>query len=451
MRNSMLGLAAVSAIVATLIVAQTASRGGQTPPPPAIKPVPFPSSPDFPVAEATIQGWVTRHDTKAERDHAWALWAGLNQGSGQSPSGTELRIWETWQNISSIVNGDPGGVVLQGGAPREIHSFEVPRQFHHGSKGIQFDAVANTRIRVLSKFDPEAAAFVSARQPGPGPAGSTYSYKSNAGLKKLNAAWPAGTAIGKRAINPFPTRGFELKPVMMAVKATGLTIQPLWQGLKGSTNQANPTPDTWTTCVLIDPAVSGSLRPATADEIKRAAPDPSSACKTFLYGPVSLFYAFKMTPGEAAKFGLGAVAGDYAVLVGMHVNTKEVPLWTWQTFWWQPGADALTGFPGTKAGQPANLPAPFNNYAACTNYDQTTKPGGKIMDVCFNPYLETTRSIPAGVSSNCMSCHGIARFDLKPTGYPTDYKKPIALFTDPRYFGKASTNTDMSWGIADAP
>jgi hypothetical protein len=454
MRNSTLALVWTAAIATTAIVAQ--SRGQQAPPLAVIKPVPFPSSSDFPVADATIHGWIAKSDTSAERSHAWALWAGLNQGSGQSANGNELRVWETWTSISSVVNGDPGGIALQGTAPREIHEFETPRQFRHAAHGIQFDAAANTSIRVLTKFDPEAAAFVSTRQPGPGPAGSTYSYRSSVGLNKLNAAWPVGTAVDKRAINPFPTRAFELKPVMMAVKATGLTIQPLWRGLGGSTNPANPTPDTWTTCVLIDPAGSGDIRAATADEIKRAVPDAGSACKTFLYGPISLFYAFKMTAGEARPFH--ASAGDYAVLVAMHVNTKEVPLWTWQTFWWQPGADAPGGFPGTKAGQPANLPAPFNNYAACTNYDQTTRPDGKIMDVCFNPYLETSPGIPVGVTSNCISCHGVARVDPKdprlgPNGqpYPTDYKTLIKLFSDPKYFGKTSTNTDMSWGVADAP
>jgi hypothetical protein len=143
-------------------------------------------------------------------------------------------------------------------------------------------------------------------------------------------------------------------------------------------------------------------------------------------------------------------AGDYAVLVAMHVNTKEIPFWTWQTFWWQPGADTPNGFPGSKAGQPATLGAPWSNYAGCANYAQTTTPGGSVMQVCFNAYLETSPGIPAGLTSNCMSCHGTARIATSATPYPASYSAPISFFEDATYFNPTSTHTDFSWAIPGA-
>ena len=63
----------------------------------------------------------------------------------------------------------------------------------------------------------------------------------------------------------------------------------------------------------------------------------------------SSLYAVRITAEEAKGLrGLGLAlaasndtpqqvkAGDLALLVAMHVTTKELPNWTWQTFWWEP-------------------------------------------------------------------------------------------------------------------
>jgi hypothetical protein len=403
------------------------------------------------VAQATIDKWVAAGDTSAIRGHAWSLWAGMTAKTGQTFNGQELPIWETWDGFRDVF-ASTVTVSATGGPPPRVRSFQRPLQFHHPVNGVVVVGAAdNAHIVADNKFDPVAAKFITAKQAGPG--GATYSYASGESLNKLNAAWPAGTTGQARTINDFPERAIELKPVFSLVKASGLTAQPVWRGLAGATNQKNPTSDTWTTCILIDPAGKGALRAATAAEVKQA--DLSGlACKTFLYGPLDLFYAVRLTAPDAANFqaasGSTAKGGDYAVLLGMHVNTKEIPFWTWQTFWWQPGVDTPGAFPGSKAGQPASVTGPWKNYATCANYDQTTKPGGKVMQVCFNPYLETSPGIPAGIQSNCMSCHGTARIAAN-SGYPADYKAPIAFFSDPKYFNAGSTHTDFSWAIPSAP
>lgn len=428
----------------------------------AVTPVPLPDGPNFPVLPATINRWIARGDTVAIRNHAWSLWQGMSAPSGQVFNGQPLPIWETWagptdvfpNRHASAAAAGPSGATLAArlAQPRVIRDFAAPLQFHH-AEGVTPGAqgtFGNSDVTASNKFNPQAATFIDATQSGPG--GGTYSYATRAGLQKLNASWPAGTTPQNRGINDFPIRAIETKPVFGTVKAAGLTIQPLWQGPSASTDPAHPFVNTWTTCVLIAPNGAGPIRPATAAEIASAG--PPGACKTFLWAPLDTFYAVKLSATEAQNFqaatGKIVNAGDFAVLLAMHVNTKEIPFWTWQTFWWQPGADTPNGFPGSKRGQPAGLKTPWTNYAACAAYSQTTTPNGSTMQVCFNPYLETSPFIEAGITSNCMSCHGVALIGPV-ANYPKDYKRPIAFFSDPTYFNTRSTNTDFSWAVAGAP
>jgi hypothetical protein len=431
----------------------------------AVTPVPLPVGPNFPVPAATINGWIANSDTAAIQGHAWSLWQSMTAPSGQYVNQQQLPIWDTWADTSTVFpQPQVQDAALKTGAaakPSTDRKFQAPAQFHH-TKDARLRALAtavhaNFPIAVDVKFDPNAATFIGSPQSGPG--GGTYSYASGASLTKLNASWPAGTTPQDRGINEFPTQAIETKPVFGLVKATGLTVQPVWQGPSASTNAANPTPDTWKACVLVQPNATGGVRAATPAEIASVAASVQAqnlACQTYLWAPLSTFYAAKLNAAEAQSFNAAtgggsvqAAAGDYSVLLAMHVNTKEIPFWTWQTYWWQPGADAPNNFPGSKQGQPSTLGAPWNSYASCTAYAQTTSPGGATMQVCFNPYLETSPGIPAGVTSNCVSCHGVAL--IGNANYPANYNKPITFFSDPAYFTNQTTHTDFSWAVADAP
>ncbi len=450
MRTTGRSLVRTASLLATCAFAQAQN---------VVVPQPVPSGYGFPTDAATINGWVNNADVAAMRGHAWNLWAGMTSASGQTSDGATLSVWETWYGTEdlfpqpNLAAAPLTAEALLRPRPRALLVFEAPVQFRHTTTALRAAAAAFSNVVSFNKFDPEAATFIVSPQQGPG--GATFRYNKGASLQDLNSAWPPGTTGQNRAINEFPVRAIETKPVFRLVKATGLTPQPLWQGPAASTNPNNPIPETWTTCVLIDPAGSGAVRPATPAEIA-AKVNVRSACTTFLYGPLSLFYSFKMTADEATSFNKaqpgpgGAAAGDFAVMVAMHVNTKEIPFWTWQTFYWQPTGDTPNGFPGSKGDQPSTLAAPWNNYAMCTNYNQTVKPGSSTMDVCFSPYLETSSTIPAGITSNCMSCHGTAIFGPNPN-YPAAYAAPIDFFGDTTYFNATSTHTDFSWAVADAP
>lgn len=188
----------------------------------------------------------------------------------------------------------------------------------------------------------------------------------------------------------------------------------------------------------------------------------------YLNAPLATIYSFQMDAADAAAWNglvntsgdggqeLLAAKGDYGVLVGMHVNSKAIVNWTWQTFWWQPGGDTPNNFPGSKQGMTNNVAGAWRNHASCTAWHQTKGKQSKEMVVCFNPYLETSTFIPAGQTSNCMSCHGTATVgspltpgvpppSLPQLPYPTAYTQPIDFHNDPRYAN--FTRTDFSWAI----
>src|ERR1051325_2618022 len=164
-----------------------------------------------------------------------------------------------------------------------------------------------------------------------------------------------------------------------------------------------------------------------------------------------------MTADEAVAFNqqqggtLTAEKGDWAVLVAMHVTTKEIVNWTWQTFFWMAGTNPPNDWPGSLAGQTNRVKGQWRNYAMCTAYSMVVPandPHGKPV-VCFNPFLETSQV--DGLHSNCMSCHGVARWPGGNNGhaYPQTYQPNGFIdFASAVWFG-GQTRTDFAWAIPD--
>lgn len=427
-----------------------------------ITPASIPAGFGFPGDRATLQGWADAWDEPSMRAHAWDLWAGMASDSGQTYQGAALPVWETWCGNEEVFP-----FTCAPGRARPGRSFEDPAQISHMARQTSSPAPDDTQVVSFNKFSPEMAAYLGQKHPGPG--GASYDYTSQTSLAALDAAWPSGTSIADRKVEDAPPPAIELKPVIYVVKASGLTPLPLWLGPDASTRPGNATPEKWTTCVLTDPTGAGvdpatAPVPATAAQIAQAVKNPALACKTYLYAPLATLYHFQMDAGEAAAWNevakssddssegnITAAAGDYAVLVAMHVNSKEIENWTWQTFWWQPGEDTPRGFPGSKQGMTGKVEGAWRNYAMCTAWHQTKGTGSTEMVVCFNPYLETSTGIPDGQRSNCMTCHGsatvgvIQKGSLTSLDYPASYTRPIDFDTDPRF--ATFTKTDFSWAI----
>jgi hypothetical protein len=471
------------------------SCGRETPPPPTppetpvtppaiagIKPVDIPAGYGYPGDRSEFQLWADEWKIEEITTAAWNLWAGMTSDSGQTWSGNPLPVWETWCGTEEVFGSGCGSLA------RPPRDFDRPSQFSHGAPQVAAQSPANTQVVSFNKFNPPMADYFGTPHPGPG--GASYRYTSMQDLANLNAAWPAGTQIDAREVVGAPYQpdrgdtigftGIETKPMMMLVKATGLTPVPVWMGSANSKTPTSPDPSTWQVCVLVDPGPNAPTdpstppTPATPEQIAQIGSNLTSALSCdpskYLYAPLAAIYAFRLDADEAADWnaidgpsqnpidgaqGLDAAAGDYAVLVGMHVTTKATVNWIWQTFWWQPGENAPEKFPGSKDGMTDNVAGAWRNYAMCTAWNQTKGNASREMGICFNPYLETFSFIPSGLTSNCMSCHGTATFGsplvagspptLPRLNYPADYKQPIDLDNDPRF--ATFTRTDFSWAM----
>lgn len=465
---------------------QAAPGGVEVAPKPAlvtagIVPVDVPAGFGYPGDRDTFQAWADTWQIESITTAAWNLWAGMTSDSGQSWNGSALPVWETWCGNEEVFSA-AGCNALS----RPARALQIASQLKHSTRAAGVQGAADTQVVSFNKFNPAMATYLNTPQTTNGVA---YSYTSATDLAALNASWPAGTPVGARKVVDAPytpdsgdTQGstaIETKPVIFVVKAQGLTPMPLWMGPELSTTPANATPETWLTCVLLDPANTAGPDtapvPATSEQLKQMVPGSAMSCKTFLYAPLSTIYNFPMDAAEAADWnalldnsgdggqGLSAAAGDYGVLGGMHVNSKTIVNWTWETFWWQPGDDAPDNFPGSKQGMTDNVTGAWRNYAMCTAWNQTQGNASTDMVVCFNPFLETSAGIPSGQSSNCMSCHGTATAgtltggNLSTMNYPADYLAPIDFDTNACTQSTATppastcfanfTKADFSWAI----
>ena len=469
--SALLLVAGLGAVTAGL--AATAAPSAKDKPAPAAKATPkgaaagiqpedIPSGFNFPTAQPTVDGWVAKNDTMAMRNHAWDVWGGMSAPSHAVIRLQHLPIWETWYGSEEVFVA--AGAPLAAGPRTITRKFRRPHQFDHLRRaGVAVPAGADAdQIVSFNKFSGASGKFLMASHPTP-PGGASYLYTQQAALNTLNGSWAQTVPVENRKIVDFPREAIDTKPVMWLVKKTGLTPFPLWQGTgaDATTNAKNPTPTTWLNCVLVDPKgdPKTGLRPATPAEVKQANVNAKLVCdaKRYLYAPLAMIYSFALSADEAKDFnqaqgvpGMTAEAGDYAVLAAMHVTTKEIVNWTWQTFWWSGGKNPPNDFPGGSANLNAKVQGPWRNYAMCTAYSMVvpaTDPKGKPV-VCFNPFLETSPGIPDGIDSNCMSCHGTARWPGNNNGgYPATYlPNGYIQFNDPTWFA-TQTRTDFAWAI----
>lgn len=423
-------LAVVSVIGGVcLTAASVAGQGGGFAP----VPLPDPGIPGyrFPEPEPTILGWAAANDTKAMASHAWGVWTALTMKSGQRYEGQELLVFETWQTPGDLLASPARGLAA---APRNPRPLALPHQFFKSARPLAAATGGQQTVLGFVKYDPTAARHIQDKN-----------LFSKAALQAMLpdkavmlADWPGP---------PTPPKAF------------------------GSTD--------WGRCVWID-IQDQKPGPGSGAVDTACKADGSSRTPATTYG-VGQFIKFRMSPAAikslASNRRLQALAraatGDYAVLVAMHVTTREMKQWTWETFWWSP-RPADPPLPSGKAiadARPSQLEAPAANYAHCTAYSTLFPPqpntGGQNVGesvYCYNPWLEAgfdPSVLPdsqdgmyqgkvvkndVGVQTNCMSCHAQANYAPGTVASPPKY-------TGDRYVdlnGAAFTGTlkvDFLWSI----
>ncbi|HEU0015620.1 MAG TPA: hypothetical protein VFQ45_18225 [Longimicrobium sp.] len=375
---------------------------------------------EFPVDSATILRWVQATDTVSIRRHAWNIWVGLTAMTNQVANGDTLPVYETWLSRYEVYNvGIPLAdrrAFATRGRPVD-RGFHSPVQFHHPASVGLTGTSAGQDERVIAgvKYNMASAGHVW-----------RYNYTDSTTLDSLNNAWPTSTPIADRNIVPFPDSAIATKPVYWIVNQTGLTVMPYWAGVDSSTNPGQPTDTTWTQFVAIDPTGQQVGDTVQVQEHGRTYPARVIGLDQFYSFPLTQDEVNDITnptnnpalDTEIANDSIDVYAdgrqsqqpvsvGDYAVLTAMHVSTKEIGNWTWQTFWWTPD---YRNNP-LASDQPAGVQGPFKNFAMQQAYYMVipSGPSQGQNQVTFNPYLETGLTPPdSGIASNCMSCHRMA-------------------------------------------
>ncbi|MDR3636253.1 MAG: hypothetical protein P4L84_20795 [Isosphaeraceae bacterium] len=342
------------------------------------------------------------------RRHSWSLWAGITQTTQDG-----VPVWETWYPRDLAL--DP-----QEQTPRSFASrrtLEAPRQVQsadarEGScrqallSSILFNDPAYQHIRSLRYYDLD-----------------TYRRL----LKEFDAA---GTPPEERRIKPFPRNAIAVLTAWWHIKQSGLTALPVWdleptRPLAWGKGSADPSkrllgnyPYTWKRFVAVDPGP----RPVGPDEsadVDFTYVDQSDRATKTVRKPgcrvvsINRFYRIEIRGAAVLKaareaLGDGVAEGDYAVLVGMHTATKELPEWVWSTFWWH-------DFPNDgryAQGRPDAVTGVWRNYLMNAVYDFILpREYDGTPTAAFNPYIES--HFANGPASNCMACHQRVAYPMK--------------------------------------
>jgi hypothetical protein len=431
----------------------------------------------FPEDEDVIIGWVEKNNRNAIDLHAWGLWTALNQPSGQKYNDEELRVFETWYDPKWLIS------LGRGKGIRNPRPLDVLRQFDDSGQSLLIavnphaTATSFVVVEPAVKYDPCASNFIV----------SNNLFSQSQLDKYLKSDH-------RTAIPDFPMAAISLKVGYVPIPSGQLTkgrYFPLmaWPGPPPLSREGQVwrsrsfPPSEWGPCIWIDTKGSGN-KGGSVD--RSCNEDGSSQRAENTYG-VDQFINYHMTeedaklatavlkaenPDATAQF----VKGDYVVLVAMHVTTREMVRWTWQTFWWTnlPDKPAAPSSASIAAARPAELKGDaLRHYAQCSAYEEVVpphrnsgaqSPGESVY--CYNPYLEAKfpevklpESLPGitirngkkvitpnnvGVQTNCMSCHAMAKYPAQPRRYtgtrPVDQNDPIF---------KHSLRVDFLWSIAD--
>ncbi len=436
------------------------------------KPVPLPNPKipgfKFPEDSNLVNSWVAKNDMVKMAQHSWGIWTALTMNSGESYQGQKLSVFETWFTPQDIQDGlaseEATTTLLAGKAARNPNKLKKPRQFNHNGKKLlafnQSCAVEND-VLVTVKYDPNAAQHIVKNK-------LFDSTAMNAMLAKGNIMVPT-----------FPNNSISIKPTYKLITKNslvkGLYEMKIWTGPK--TDTAGFPQCSWPAHIYVDINNKGKGDGSVA--LAGQGPTPQNTYN------VSDFINIKVDSAMATLlkeegFSKNVQRGDYVILVAMHITSKEIRRWVWESVWWSPNPNKpdAPSTPTIVANRPSQLQGAARHYAMTMAYtfinpDQPYT-GGKNIGTplfAFNPYLEagfdaatfadamgrksevvTKRGIiqtDMGVRTNCMSCHGQSNYNPKNLatglGYIGDRYIDMA---DPRF--KGTLQLDFLWSL-DSP
>ncbi|MFK7784138.1 MAG: hypothetical protein AB8B56_03420 [Crocinitomicaceae bacterium] len=373
----------------------------------------------FPEKESVITGWLGSQDSEKITKHAWGIWQGLTSKSDQVYNDQALLVYQTWLGASDLAKACANGDTDAGCNVHKtnVEMLDHPNQHHHafgGSAGENADI--DPSLYVTVSYSPGAACYAT----------SNLIFNQSIITSKMNGSGGIGT------IDPFPNNGVTIKPTYYIGKKSDKYIRiPAWKGPPLDSAQSYG-PKKWKSYVYADVSNSQTAGKIAVPTTQASGNPPANAIVN-----LNEFIQYSLDQAAAdymnEEQGTGQLTleeGDLAVLVAMHVATKEMSNWTWQTFFWttNPSSPDFPSSSAEAALMPSDLTGAASHYAVSSSYamvwpNQPVTGGtneGVTAHVGYNPYLEAGLSGPFGnenklnsayqygMQSNCMSCHAQA-------------------------------------------
>jgi hypothetical protein len=241
-------------------------------------------------------------------------------------------------------------------------------------------------------------------------------------LNRLVREGPADSVvIESRSVPALPAASMVLKTVWWPVAGNGLTPMPVWDPELNPPKKSGNDYLSWARVVVVDPTSAHLTSRTSAVDFAGRTFDSAHrvALDDFYHVAVDKHLADRLSRDrEAHNVGLIALGrpireGDYLLLVGANLATKEILDWVWGATWWHDRPDEGP----FAADRPGALRGVWRHYLMQAAFDSLLPlmPDGSP-HVCFNPWLEgrfPDGGNGAGTVSNCMACHQRANYPSK--------------------------------------
>jgi hypothetical protein len=370
--------------------------------------------------------------------HAWTLWGAVTSPTAEQFRGIQAPVYLTWWPQQDVFAVQPQLSQLAV-STHGIH-FDRPHQFNRTKhqEAVSSDGMVlpgNQSISVTVQYNNPI--FLQVRQ---------NQYYLTSVLQSINDSWGA-TPIALQNLAPFPNNSVMTKPTYLFAYANQATQLQYWTGPANSNAPSSPAYGSWTDWMwVLPPGMSTS-------QFRQAHNDghPVVSVNDFFHFPLA---AEDFQPNSILSAS-GFAPGDFALLVAMHVASREIDNWTWQTFWW-----SLTPTTIPQSIAPRIKP-PFSHYQVAVGYSFTNdNTESALPTLCYDPYLEAAfdnssfvKPGQLGIESNCMSCHRSATWpSIAPASAPSGTVNPgyIAnglIDAGEPYLFAGQTKTDFVWGV----
>ena len=462
----------------------------------ALKPVPFPKVNipgfKFPEDSNTINTWLANMDTTSITKHGWGIWAGLTSKSGYQSSGEDMYVFETWDSPSDLQDSLKHMKAVNDDTTNHRKTLHRPNQFEHAANNALKIALStgNTKAITVSKVKvPRCDSPQNAIGSYDSTLLVTVAYDIPAASHILGQTLYDSTTLKSMYdkkmtdIPEFPDSSIAIKPTYQVIPASRLVngLFPFRVYCGPNNCDSGYSQNQWPGLVYVNTTLASDN--ATGIDMGKDGANPSNtySLNSFIHYTLSKRDAEGINKANSGNPGALAVhAGDIAIMVGMHVTTKEIKRWTWQTYWWTPDANnppspSSAFIAGLRPKEITGAPA---HYAMAIAYSFTwpNQPysGGNdsgVSQIAFNPFLEagfgwrgtnatfykagkvvgktSTVYNRVGCQTGCMSCHALATFNPSlPLNHQNNNYIPdtyIDMVTDSNFRG--AIKLDFLWSI----